>query len=52
MHGYAEMKSLVSQVQQLFISSFELANGTIITPLILFYLELGIVSTKIYPIVE
>ena len=34
------------------VSSFELANGTVITPLLLFYLELGLVCTKIYRLVE
>ena len=34
------------------IYSFELTNGTIITPLLLFYLELRVVYTKIYRLVE
>ena len=34
------------------ISSFFLENGTLITPLLLFYLDLGLVCKKIYRFVE
>ena len=34
------------------ISSYFLENGTLITPLLLFYLELGLVCKKIYRFVE
>ena len=34
------------------ISSYRLENGTLITPLLLFYLELGLVCKKIYRSVE
>ena len=34
------------------ISSFILTNGTIITPLLLFYLKLGLVCKKIHPYVQ
>ena len=34
------------------ISSFTLQNGTLITPLLLFYLQLGLVFTKIHRFVE
>ena len=34
------------------ISSFKLENGTIITPLLNFYLSLGLQCTKIYQFVE
>ena len=34
------------------ISSYFLENGTLITPLLLFYLELGLVGKKIYRFVE
>ena len=34
------------------ISSFTLQNGTLITPLLLFYLQLGLVWTKIHRFVE
>ena len=34
------------------ISSFKLENGTVITPLFIFYLELGLQCTKIYRFVQ
>ena len=34
------------------ISSFTLQNGTLITPILLFYLQLGLVCTKIHRFVE
>ena len=34
------------------ISSFTIQNGTLITPLLLFYLQLGLVCTKIHCFVE
>ena len=34
------------------MSSFTLQNGTLITPLLLFYLQLGLVGTKIHRFVE
>ena len=34
------------------ISSFHLKNGTLITPLFLFYFDLGLVRTKLYRFVE
>ena len=34
------------------VSSFELTNGTINTPLLLFYLERGLEGTTVYCIVE
>ena len=34
------------------ISSYFLESGTLITPLLLFYLELGLVCKKIYGVVE
>ena len=34
------------------ISSYFLENGTLITPLLLFYLDLGLVCKKIYRFVE
>ena len=45
---YAEKKKLMSQPQQILISSLELINGTMITHLLQFFLELGLVCTKIY----
>ena len=49
---YAEKKSLMCQPRRMLLCSFELTNGTIITPLLLFYLERGLVSTKIHRFVE
>ena len=34
------------------ISSFELENGTVITPLLNFYIKLGLKCTKTYPFVQ
>ena len=42
----------MSQPRQMLISSFTLQNGTLITPLLLFYLQLGLVVTKIHSFVE
>ena len=42
----------MSQSRRMLILSFELINGTVITPLVLFYLEPGLVCTKIYRFVE
>ena len=52
MQEYAEREGLRSQPRRMLISSFELTSGTIITPLLLFYWELGRVYTKIYRFVE
>ena len=52
MHDYAESEGLLCQPRKKLISSFFLENGTLITPLLLFYLELGLVSKKIYRFVE
>ena len=46
-----QKKSLMSQPEKMLISSFKLQNGTLITPPLLFYLELGLVFTKKYCIV-
>ena len=42
----------LSQPRRMLISSFHLKNGTLITPLFLFYFDLGLVCTKIYRFVE
>ena len=42
----------MSQPRKMLISSFTLENGTLITPLLLFYLQLGFVCTKIHRFVE
>ena len=48
MKNYAEEERLLSQTRKMLISSFTLQNGTLITPLLLFYLQLGLVCTKIH----
>ena len=48
----AEEERLLSQPQKMLISSFTLQNGTLFTPLLLFYLQLGLVVTKIHRFVE
>ena len=51
MQEYAE-EGLMSQRRRMLFSSLELTSGTIITPLLLFYLELGLVCTKTYRFVD
>ena len=48
MKNYAEEERLLSQPQKMLMSSFTLKNGTLITPLLLFYLQLELVVTKIH----
>ena len=43
MKQYAEMENIMAQPRRMLISSFFLTNGTIITPLLLFFLQLGLV---------
>ena len=52
MKMYAEKESIMSQPRKTLISSFTLQNGTLITPLLLFYQQLGPVVTKIHRFVE
>ena len=52
MKSYAEEERLLSQPRKMFVSSFTLQNGTLITPLLLFYPQLGLVCTKIHLVVE
>ena len=52
MKSYAEEERLLSQPRKMLISSFSLQNGTLFTPLLLFYLQLGLVCTKKHPFVE
>ena len=52
MQNYAEKEGLLSQPRKKLISSYLLENGTLITPLLLFYLDLGLVCKKIYRFVE
>ena len=52
MKTYAEEEGIMSQPRKMLISSFTLQNGTLITPLLLFCLQLGLVVTKIHRFVE
>ena len=52
MKDYAEKEGLLCQPGKMLISSYFLENGTLITPLLLFCLELGLVCKKIYRFVE
>ena len=52
MQDYVEKEGLLCQPRKMLISSYFLENGTLITPLLLFYLELGLVSKTIYRFVE
>ena len=47
MKSYAEEERFLSQLRNMLISSFTLQNGTLITPLLLFHLRLGLLCTKI-----
>ena len=48
MKNYAGVKRIMSQLRKMLISSFTLQNGTFIILLLLFYLQLGLVCTKIH----
>ena len=50
--NYAADEKLFSQPRKMLIPSFTLQNGTLIIPLLLFYLQLGLVVTKINRFVE
>ena len=52
MREYAEKENIMAQPRRMLVSSFILTNGTIITPLLLFYLKLGLVSKKIHRFVQ
>ena len=52
MKDYAEKEGLLCQPGKMLISSFFLENGTLITPLLLFCLDLELVCKKIYRFVE
>ena len=47
-----EKKNIMAQPRRMLISSFILTNGTIITPLLLFYFKLGLVCKKIHRFVQ
>ena len=48
MKQYAEKGKIMVQPGRIFISSFILTNGTTITPLLLFFLQLGPVCKRIH----
>ena len=48
MKQYAEKEGIMSQPKRMLISSFHLKNGTIFTPLLLYYLHLVLECTKIH----
>ena len=52
MKDYAEKEGLLCQPWKMLISSYFLEIGTLITPLLLFYLGLGLVCKRIYRFVE
>ena len=52
MTTYAEEQGIMSQPRKMLLTSFTLQNGTPITPLLLFYLQQGLVVTKIHRFVE
>ena len=52
MKNYADENDLLKNPQRMLISSFKLEKSTIITPLLNFYLSLGIQCTEIYRFVE
>ena len=49
---YAEEGVIMSQPRKMLISSCTLQTGTLITPLLLFYLQLGLAVTNIHHFVE
>ena len=52
MKDYAEKEGLLCQPGKMLISSFFLENATLFAPLLLFYLDLGLVCKKNYRFVE
>ena len=52
LQDYAEKEGLLCQPRKMLISSCFLENGTLITPLLLFLLEFGLVWKKTYRFVE
>ena len=52
MKEYAEKGGIMSQPRRMLISSFQLKNGTIITPLLLYYLHLVLEWTKNHQFVQ
>ena len=52
MKEYTEKEGIMPQPRKMLISSFILTNGTVITPLLLFYLKLGLVCKDIHRFVQ
>ena len=52
MKEYAEKEGIMSKPSRMLKASFHLENGSIITPLLLYYLQLGLECTKIHQIVQ
>ena len=52
MKQYAEKENVMVQPRRMLISSFILTNGTIISPLLLFYFKRGLVCEKIHRFVQ
>ena len=52
MNEYAEKERIMSQPRRMLISRFHLRNGTIITPLLLYYLHLCLECTKNHRFVQ
>ena len=52
MKPYADEEGIMSQPRKMLISSFTIENGTLVTPLLLFYLQLNLVCTKTHRFVE
>ena len=52
MKNYATKNEMLKHPQKMLISSFELENGTVISPLFNFYLKLGLQCTKYYRFVQ
>ena len=52
MKEYAKNEGISTQPRRMLRSSYFLENGTIVTPLLLFYLDMGLVCGKYYCILE
>ena len=52
MKQYAEKENIMVQPRRMLMSSFILKNGTTISPLLLFHLQLGLVCKKIHRFVQ
>ena len=52
MKEHAEKEGIMSQQRRMLISSLRLKIGTVITPLLLYYLHLGLESTKSHQFVQ